>query len=126
MQVITLESEVFQKLVAKLTDIENYVKRTTDLFIELEEHLELTSREIMDTLQVSKSTLYRWRQDRIIPFHYDDSGNVLYSFKGLVLAIKSGQLNLRNTNKSELLTKLADFKETMIQNSLWQQKQTEL
>lgn len=33
MQVITLESEVFQKLVTKLTDIENYVKRTTDLFI---------------------------------------------------------------------------------------------
>lgn len=119
MQVITLESEVFQKLVTKLTDIENYVKRTTDLFIELEEHLELTSREIMDTLRVSKSTLYRWRQDRIIPFHYDSSGNVLYSFKGLVLAIKSGQLTLRNTNKSDLLTKLADFKETMIQNSLW-------
>lgn len=119
MQVITLESEVFKKLLSQITDIENYVKRTTDLFTELEDKLELTSREIMDTLNVSKSTLYRWRKERIIPFRYEVSGNVLYSFKGLVLAIKSGELQIRNTSKPELLTKLADFKDNMIKSSLW-------
>jgi hypothetical protein len=71
MQVITLESEAFQILIKKIKDIEQYVRRTSDLFSELEETLELTSREVMDTLGVSKSTLYRWRESHAIPFRYD-------------------------------------------------------
>ncbi len=119
MEVITVESEVFQELKEKIENIERYVKSTTDLFTELDEKMELTSREIKDILHVSKSTLYRWRKDKIIPYRYEDSGNVLYSFKGLVLAIKTGELQIRNTNKSDLLLQLASFKEKMIKKSLW-------
>lgn len=119
MQVITLESEAFQVLMKKIKDIEQYVRRTSDLFSELEETLELTSREVMDTLGISKSTLYRWRDSHTIPFRYDERGNALYSYKDLVIAVKSGSLTMQNANKSQILAKLSDFKEAIITNSLW-------
>ena len=119
MQVITLESEAFQVLMKKITDIEQYVKRTSDLFSELEETLELTSREVMDTLGVSKSTLYRWRDSHTVSFHYDERGNALYPYKDLVVFVKNGSLTMQNANKSQILAKLSDFKETIITNSLW-------
>ncbi len=117
MEVITLESKAFEELKNKIETIEKYVKSTTELFIELDDKLELTSREIMDTLNISKSTLYRWRKYKKIPYRYEDSGNVLYSFKGLVLAIKKGDVQIRNINKPDLLTQLADFRENIIRNS---------
>ena len=119
MQVITLESEAFQILIKKIKDIEQYVRRTSDLFSELEETLELTSREVMDTLGVSKSTLYRWRESHTIPFRYDERGNALYPYKDLIIAIKNGSLTMQNANKSQILAKLSDFKEEIITNSLW-------
>lgn len=121
MQVITLESEAYKALMDKIADIEQYVKQTSELFSELEENLELTSRELMDTLLVSKSTLYRWRCNRIIPFHYEENGNVLYPFKGLIIAIKSGELSIPNTNKVDLLNKLANFKKQIITSTIWHQ-----
>lgn len=119
MQVVTIESEAFQVLMKKITEIEQYVRRTSDLFNELEESLDLTSREMMDTLGVSKSTLYRWRESRAVPFRYDERGNALYSYKDLIIAVKSGSLIIQSTNKSEILAKLADYKEKIITNSLW-------
>lgn len=119
MEVITLESEAYQRLINKISDIEQYVKRTSDLFTELESTLELSSRELMDTLQVSKSTIYRWRRDRIIPFRYDEKGNALYSYQGLILAIKNGNLYIPKTSKAVLLAQLTDYKESIITNSLW-------
>lgn len=126
MQVITLESEAFQKLINKISDIEQYVKRASDLFIELESTLELSSRELMDTLQVSKSTIYRWRRDRIIPFRYDEKGNALYSYRGLILAIKNGDLYIPKTSKVFLLSKLTEYKESLIINSLLRKDKKEI
>lgn len=119
MQVITLESEAFQVLMKKITDIEQYVRRTSDLFSELEETLELTSREVMDTLGISKSTLYRWRDSHTVPFRYDERGNALYPYRDLVIAVKNGSLTIQNANKSQILAKLSDFKDEIITNSLW-------
>ncbi|OPZ31689.1 MAG: hypothetical protein BWZ00_00467 [Bacteroidetes bacterium ADurb.BinA174] len=120
MQVITIESEAFQTLMKKIKDIEQYVRRTSDLFSELENTLELTSREVMDTLGISKSTLYRWRESHTVPFRYDERGNALYPYKDLVVAVKNGTLTMQNANKSQILAKLSDFKESIITNSLWQ------
>jgi len=111
MQVITLESEAFRKLINKISEIEQYVKRTSDLFLELKSTLELSSsRELMDTLQASKSAIYTWWRDRIIPFRYEEKGNALYSYQGLILAIKNGNLYILKTSKAVLLAKLTDYK----------------
>lgn len=125
MQVITIESEAFQKLLEKIIGIEQYVKKTSNIFTDLEETLELTSRELMDILNVSKSTLYRWRKDRTVKFRYEKNGNVFYSYIGLLIAIKTGSLSIPNTNKAELLARLSDFKEKIITNSLWHNEMKE-
>ena len=41
MKVITFESEAFEKMLAKIQAIEQYVKRTADLFADLDETLEI-------------------------------------------------------------------------------------
>ncbi len=118
MQVITFESEAFQALMNKVANIEQYVKQTSNLFHELEATLELNSREVMDTLGISKSTLYRWRESRSIAFRYDEKGNALYPYKDLILDVKMGKLTIQNSNKSEILSKLTEFKEKIISSSL--------
>lgn len=125
MEIITIESGAYQALIDKIVQIEKYVKGTTDLFADFEKQLELSSKDLQTVLGVSKSTLYRWRKDRVIPFRYDDSGNALYSFKGLVLAVKNGNLKIRGLTKTQMLMQLATLKEQIIQNSLWENKHKE-
>lgn len=121
MQVITLESEAFEKLVEKITDIERYVKRTTDLFADLDDSLELTSREIMDIFGVSKMTVYRWRTEGLIPYRINNRGKAFYPYKDVFLAVKNGELDIHNSNKAMSLAKLAEFKDKVITSSLWYQ-----
>lgn len=122
MKVINIESEAFQELLKKIRNIEQYVKRTSDLFCELDETLELSSRDIMDTLGISKTTLYRWRDKHIIPFRFDERGNALYPYKDLIIAVKNGTITMPKTNKTEILCMLSDFKEKVIVGSLWHTK----
>lgn len=121
MQVVTFDSDAFEVILKKIECIERYVKRTADLFADLDETLELTSREVMDVFGVSKTTVYRWRNDGSIPFRIDEKGNAMYPYKDVFLAIKDGSLNIQNSNKAMLLAKLAEFKDKIISSSLWHQ-----
>lgn len=121
MKVITFESEAFEKMLAKIQAIEQYVKRTADLFADLDETLELTTREIMDLFKVSKMTVYRWRNDNKIPYRISERGKAFYPYRGVFLAIKNGELDIHSSNKTESLAKLANFKDKIITSSLWHQ-----
>lgn len=120
-KVITFESEAFKTISERIEVIERYVKRTAELFTNLDETLELTSREIMDTFGVSKMTLYRWRNDGSIPYRLDDRGRAFYSYRDVFLAIKNDTLNIQSSNKAVSLAKLAAFKDKIIKSSLWYQ-----
>ncbi len=117
MDTIKIESEAYRKLLSKLEGIEQHIKRTSNLFSEIDDILEMTTREVIETLGTSESTVYRWRQDRLVPYRYDESGNVRFLFKDLYLAIKCSRISLQGTNKKDLLIKLTEFKDDFVRNS---------
>ena len=61
MEVITIDSIAFQKLVEQLNRIESYVERTTELYRDIDDALEISTKDLMTIFCISESTLYRWR-----------------------------------------------------------------
>lgn len=117
MDTIKIESEAYKKLLSKIEGIERYIKNTSALFVDIEDTLEMTTREVIETLGTSESTVYRWRQDRLVPYRYDESGNVRFLFKDLYLSIKCSRISLQGTNKKDLLIQMAEFKDDFVRNS---------
>ena len=74
MEVITIDSEAFQSLKEQLNRIESYIERSTTLSKEIDDALELSSKDVMEALAISESTLYRWRKKGIIRYRYAESG----------------------------------------------------
>ncbi len=117
MDVIKIESDAYKKLLSKLEGIEQHIKRTSNLFSEIDDILEMTTREVIETLGTSESTVYRWRQDHLVPFRYDESGRVRFLFKDIYLAIKCSRISLHSINKKDLLIKMGEFKDDFVRNS---------
>jgi predicted DNA-binding transcriptional regulator AlpA len=117
MDVITIECEAYKKLLSKLEKIEEHIKRTSNLFSEIDDTLEMTTREVIETLGTSESTIYRWRNDKLVPFRYNESGRVRFLYKDLYLAIKCSRIYVHSTNKKDLLIKMAEFKDDFVRNN---------
>ena len=119
MEVIVIESETFQQIMQRLENIESHVLRSNDIYKQVNEgQIELTSREMMETLKVSESTLYRWRQDRLVPFRYTDTGSIRFPFDAVYHAVYTGNLTVRSIEKQELLAYLTQFKDQLIKKSI--------
>ena len=71
MEIIAVESQAYQELIDRLNRIEQYVERTSHLIQDIDEELEMTTKDLIGTLNVSESTLYRWRKKQLLryPLH---------------------------------------------------------
>ena len=61
----------------------------------LEEKIELNSSDILRLLGISKASLARWRNSKVIPYRYVSCNHVVYPFKGLYIAIKTGRASFK-------------------------------
>lgn len=59
MEIIAVESQAYQELIDRLNRIEQYVERTSRLIQDIDDELEMTTKDLIGTLNVSESTLYR-------------------------------------------------------------------
>ena len=57
MEIITVESLAYQELIDRLNRIEQYVERTSHLIQDIDDELEITTKDLIGTLNVSESTL---------------------------------------------------------------------
>ena len=77
MEVITIDSAAFLKLKEQLDRIESYIERTVELNKDIDDALEMSSKDVMEVLRISESTLYRWRKNGLVKYHYANSGDVI-------------------------------------------------
>ncbi len=112
-----MESQVYQDLVDRLNRIEQYVERTSHLLQDIDEELEMSTKDLTDTLMISESTLYRWRKKNLIRYRYTESGDIRYSYKSVFIAISSNRLRVSGLRNEELLGRLNRFKDNLIKNS---------
>jgi len=83
---------------------------------DIDDALEMSSKDVMEVLRISESTLYRWRKNGLVKYHYANSGDVRYYYKSLFVAIKCYQVKVPATPKEEALKRLMEFKDNVILN----------
>lgn len=117
MELIAMESQAYQDLVERLNRIEQYVERTSHLLQDIDEELEMSTTDLSETLMVSESTLYRWRKKNLVRYRYTDSGDVRYSFKSILIAVKCNRLRVSGIRNEDLVGRMNRFKDNLIINS---------
>ena len=117
MEVITMDSIAFHNLKEQLNRIESYIERTTELYKDSDEALEMSSKDVMETLGISESTLYRWRKKGIVRYHYAHSGDVRYMYSSLFMAVKCYQIKIPAMPKDEAIRRLMEYKNNIIINN---------
>ena len=103
MEIIAVESQAYQELIDKLNRIEQYVERTSRLIQDIDDELEMTTKDLIGTLNVSEPTLYRWRKKQLVRYRYTEGGDVRYFFKSIVIATKCNQLRVSGMRNDEVL-----------------------
>ena len=53
MEIIAVESQVYQELIDRINRIEQYVERTSHLIQDIDDELEMTTKDLIGTLNVS-------------------------------------------------------------------------
>ena len=117
MEIITVESLAYQELIDRLSRIEQYVERTSHLIQDIDDELEMTTKDLIETLNVSESTLYRWRKKQLLRYRYTESGDVRYFFKSIIIAVKCNRLHVSGMRNDEVLGRLNRFKDNLIMSS---------
>ena len=117
MEIITVESLAYQELIDRLNRIEQYVERTSHLIQDIDDELEMTTKDLIESLNVSESTLYRWRKKQLLRYRYTESGDVRYFFKSIIIAVKCNRLRVLGMRNDEVLGRLNRFKDNLIMSS---------
>ncbi|SJZ92795.1 hypothetical protein SAMN02745202_01493 [Segatella oulorum] len=117
MEIITVESLAYQELIDRLNRIEQYVERTSHLIQDIDDELEMTTKDLIETLNVSESTLYRWRKKQLLRYRYTESGDVRYFFKSIIIAVKCNRLRVSGMRNDVVLGRLNRFKDNLIMSS---------
>lgn len=74
----------------------------------------MNSTDVMRLVGLSKASLARWRDANVIPYRYVSCNHVLYSFKGLYVAIKTGRATFKGFRRIEALQRLNAYKDGII------------
>ena len=117
MEIITVESLAYQELIDRLSRIEQYVERTSHLIQDIDDELEMTTKDLIESLNVSESTLYRWRKKQLLRYRYTESGDVRYFFKSIIIAVKCNRLRVSGMRNDVVLGRLNRFKDNLIMSS---------
>ena len=90
----TLLDEI-QGLREEVRQVADFIKELKREYSVLEEKIELNSSDVMRLLGISKASLARWRDANAVPYRYVSCNHVLYPFKGLYIAVKSGRATFK-------------------------------
>lgn len=80
----------------------------------MEDKIELNSSDILRLLGISKASLARWREANSIPYRYISSNHVVYPFKGVYLAVKTGRATFKGFRRLEALQRLNAYKDGIL------------
>lgn len=80
----------------------------------LEDKIELSTMDILRLLGISKASLARWRDANLVPYRYISSNHIVYPFKGLYLAVKTGRATFKGFRRLEALQRLNAYKDGLL------------
>ena len=118
----TLLAEI-QGLREEVRQVADFIKELKREYSVLEEKIELNSSDVMRLLGISKASLARWRDANAVPYRYVSCNHVLYPFKGLYIAVKSGRATFKGFRRIEALQRLNAYKDGILKGYLGEDAQ---
>lgn len=118
----TLLDEI-QGLREEVRQVADFIKELKREYSVLEEKIELNSSDVMRLLEISKASLARWRDANAVPYRYVSCNHVLYPFKGLYIAVKSGRATFKGFRRIEALQRLNAYKDGILKGYLGEDAQ---
>lgn len=116
-----MEANESTLLYDEIKAIHQELHRVTSFILELrreytvlENKIELSTSDVLRLLGISKASLARWRETNSIPYRYLSSNHVVYPFKGLYLAVKTGRATFKGFRRLEDLQRLNAYKDGII------------
>ena len=126
-----METSNTSTLLDELKALRQEVKEIAGFIIELkrdysvlEDKIELNSADVLRLLGISKASLARWRDANSIPYRYISSNHVVYPFKGLYLAVKTGRATFKGFRRLEALQRLNAYKDGALKGYMGDDCQT--
>ena len=101
MEVITVDSEVYQLFKERLDRIEKYIERAANMEHSIGKALLMTTRDVMETLQVSQST-----------------GELRFKFEEIYTSLRCCQIRVQGCSKETTIKRMDEFKNTTITKNI--------
>ncbi len=115
-------SRTLKNVQEQLAELNSNVGNLTVMRNALVNDIRLDNLTMEVVLEVSDSTLYRWRSSRSIPFHSRDNGSIYYNYDEVLAALRKGELNARGFNRLHAIEKMIRYRENILHskgNSSW-------
>lgn len=109
----TIEIKSLADLSPILSRIEYLLENIACYFSLVGENITMSNKEVIETLCVSTSTLYRLRQCGAIPYIFQ-KGEIVYKFDDILKAINCRTLKSKKLNTQEMLVLMYQFREKTI------------
>ncbi len=110
----TLLYDEIKAIHQELHRVTSFILELRREYIVLEDKIELSTSDVLRLLGISKASLARWRETNSIPYRYLSSNHVVYPFKGLYLAVKTGRATFKGFRRLEALQRLNAYKDGII------------
>lgn len=128
---MTENNMVPASLMEEIRSLKESMDRITSFILELkhdyavlEENIELSTSDVLRLLGISRASLARWREANSVPYRYVSCNHVVYPFKGLYIAIKTGRASFKGFRRLEALQRLNAYKDGVLKGYMGDDSQT--
>lgn len=104
--------------------VADFIKELKCDYSLLEEQIELSTGDVLRLLGISKASLARWRESNSVPYRYVSCNHVVYPFKSLYIAIKTGRATFKGFRRLEALQRLNAYKDGILKGYMGDNSQT--
>ena len=116
--------EEIRSLKESMDRITSFILQLKHDYAVLEENIELSTSDVLRLLGISKASLARWREANSVPYRYVSCNHVVYPFKGLYIAIKTGRASFKGFRRLEALQRLNAYKDGVLKGCMGDDSQT--
>ncbi len=109
--------KLLRELMQQMLELHNIVKDLKVMRDALVENIQLDSFSLEQILEVSDSTLYRWRNSpppSCLPYYTRDNGSIYYNFDEVLKALRKGQLCARGFNRLRAIDNMIAYRDNLL------------
>lgn len=121
--ILNLATEI-RSLREELKQVARFILELKRDYSVLEDKIELGTSDVLRLLGISKASLARWRESNSVPYRYVSSNHVVYPFKGLYIAIKTGRATFKGFRRLEALQRMNAYKDGILKGYMGEDSQS--